>query len=87
MWLARLEPGHEASWERESCPLSGIEKRLPLGGYVSIKVMLNTIRNTTAVHCREAVLFSEGTLSEVRLRIAKKNLTSYCCSIILNVRE
>ena len=53
--------------ERESCPLSGIEKRPPLGGYLSIKVMLDTIRNTTVVRCREAVLFSEGPLSEARL--------------------
>ena len=51
------------------CPLSGIEKRPPLGGYVSIKVMLDTIRNTTVVRCREAVLFSEGPLSEARLYI------------------
>ena len=54
-------------WECESCPLSGIEKRPTLGGYVSIKVMLDTIRNTTVVRCREAVLFSEGPLSEARL--------------------
>ena len=33
-------------WERESCLLSGIEKRPFLGGYVSIKVMLDTICNT-----------------------------------------
>ena len=57
----------KSRWERESCPLSGIEKRPPLGGYVSIKVMLDTIRNTTVVRCREAVLFSEGPLSEARL--------------------
>ena len=47
--------------------MSGIEKRPPLGGYVSIKVMLDTIHNTTVVRCREAVLFSEGPLSEARL--------------------
>ena len=57
----------KSRWERESCPLSGIEKRPPLGGYVSIKVVLDTIRNTTVVRCREAVLFSEGPLSEARL--------------------
>ena len=57
----------KSRWERESCPLSGIEKRPPLGGYVSIKVMLDTIRNTTVVRCSEAVLFSEGPLSEARL--------------------
>ena len=57
----------KSRWERESCPLSGIEKRLLLGGYESIKVMLDTIRNTTVVRCREAVLFSEGPLSEARL--------------------
>ena len=59
----------KSRWERESCPLSGIEKRPLLGGYVSIKVMLDTIRNTTVVRCREleAVLFSEGPLSEARL--------------------
>ena len=34
----------KSRWERESCPLSGIEKRPPLGGYVSIKVMLDTGR-------------------------------------------
>ena len=60
----------KSRWERESCPLSGIEKRPPLGGYVSIKVMLDTIRNTTVVRCREAVLFSEGPLSEARLYIS-----------------
>ena len=57
----------KSRWERESCLLSGIEKRPPLGGYVSIKVMLDTTRNTTVVRCREAVLFSEGPLSEARL--------------------
>ena len=57
----------KSRWERESCPLSGIEKRPPLGGYVSIKVLLDTIRNTIVVRCREAVLFSEGPLSEARL--------------------
>ena len=56
----------KSRWERESCPLSGIEKHLLLRGYVSIQVMLDTIRNTTVVHCREAVLFSEGPLSEAR---------------------
>ena len=57
----------KSRWERESCLLSVIEKRLPLGGYVSIKVMLDTIRNTTVVRCRETVLFTEGPLSEARL--------------------
>ena len=57
----------KSRWERESCPLSGIEKRPPLGGYVSIKVMLDTIRNTVVVRCSETVLFSEGPLSEARL--------------------
>ena len=55
-----IEKSH---WERESCPLYGIEKRPPLGSYVSIKVMLGTIRNTTVIRSREAVLFSEGPLS------------------------
>ena len=59
----------KSRWERESCPLSGIEKRPPLGGYISIKVMLDTIRNTMVVRCREAILFSEGPLSEARLYI------------------
>ena len=54
----------KSHWDHESCPLSGIE---PLGGYVSIKVMLDTIHNATVVRCREAVLFSEGPLSEARL--------------------
>ena len=56
---------------RESCPLSGIVKRPLLGGYVSIKVMLDTICNTTVVRCREAVLFSEGPLPEARLYISR----------------
>ena len=60
----------KSRWEHESCPLSGIEKRPPLGGYESIKVMLDTIRNTTVVRFRETVLFSEGRLSEVRLYTA-----------------
>ena len=38
----------KSRWDRESCPLSGIEKHPPLGG---IKVMLDTIRNTTVVRC------------------------------------
>ena len=54
-------------WERESCPLSGIDKRPLLGGYLSIKVMLDTIHNTTVVRCRVTILFSEGLLSEARL--------------------
>ena len=70
-------PGDEAieksRCEREPCPprMSGIEKRPPLGGYVSIKVMLDTIRNTMLVRYREAVLFSEaqGPLSEARLTV------------------
>ena len=62
----------KSRWERESCPLSGIQKRPLLGGYVSIKVMLDTIRNTTVVRCREAVLFSEGRLSEAQLYQYKK---------------
>ena len=70
----------KSRWERESCPLSGIEKRPPLGGYVSIKVMLDTIRNTTVVRCREAVLFSEGPLSEARLYNQSK-------IIIVNIRS
>ena len=49
----------KSRWEHESCPLSRIEKRPPLGGYISIKVMLDTIRNTTVVCCRETVLFSD----------------------------
>ena len=57
----------KSRWERESCPLSEIKKSLPLGGYVSIKVMLDTIHNTMIVCCRETVLFSEGPLSEARL--------------------
>ena len=61
-----IEKSH---WERESCPLSGIDKRPPLGGCVNIKVMLDTIRDTTVVRCRETVLFSEGPLSEARLYI------------------
>ena len=71
-----IEKSH---WEREFCPLSGIEKCPPLGGYVSIKVMLDTIRNTTVVRCREAVLFSEGPLSEARLYIFVKseNISNY----------
>ena len=64
----------KSRWERESCPLSGIEKRPPLGGYASIKVMLDTIRYTMVVRYREAVLFSEGPLSEARLYYL---LTSY----------
>ena len=65
------------------CPLFGIDfvlkshvgnmslVRCPesLGGHVSIKVMLDTIRNTTVVRCREAVVFSEGPLSEAQLYI------------------
>ena len=31
--------------------------------------MLDTIRNTTVVRCRETVLFSEGPLSEARLYV------------------
>ena len=63
---------HVARWERESCPLSGIEKRPPLGGYVRIKVMLDTIRNTTVVHCREAVLFSVIKDSLDQVSVAKE---------------
>ena len=59
----------KSCWEHDSCPLSRIEKRPLLGGYVSIKVMLDTIRNTTVVRCRQAVLFSEGPLSEARLYV------------------
>ena len=39
----------KSRWERESCPLSGIEKRPPLGGYVSIKVMQSVTLRSSAV--------------------------------------
>ena len=64
----------KSRWERESCPLSRIEI---LGGYVCIKVMLDTIRNTTVVRCGEAVLFSEGPLSEARLYYTYTDLLQY----------
>ena len=53
--------------ELDFCLLSGIEKRLLLGGCVSTTIMLNPIRNMMLVRCREVVLFSEGPLSEARL--------------------
>ena len=59
-----------------------------LGGYVSIKVMLDTIRNTTVVRCREAVLFSEGPLSEVRVDCTLKSAASAiagCVSVLPGV--
>ena len=63
----------KSCWEREFCPLSGIEKRT--GGYVKYhKVMLDTIRNTTVVRCREVVLFSEGPLSEARLYMYRDSI-------------
>ena len=51
----------------ESCPLSGIGKRPLLGGCLSIRTMVISIRNTECVRYREVVRFSEGPLSEVRL--------------------
>ena len=68
-------------WECESSPLSGIEKRPLLGGYVSIKVMLDTIRNTTVVRCREPVLFSEGPLSEARLYLLSETKYIVCVNL------
>ena len=53
--------------EFESCPLSGIKKRPPLGGYLCISTIVISIRNTAFVRCREVVRFSEGPLWEVRL--------------------
>ena len=53
--------------EYESCPLSGIKKRPPLGGYLCISTIVISIRNTAFVRCREVVRFSEGPLWEVRL--------------------
>ena len=47
--------------------LSRNEKRQLLRGCVCTTIMLNPICNTTFVHCREVVLFSEGPLSEARL--------------------
>ena len=59
-----MEKSH---WEFESCPLSGIKKRPPLGGYLCISTIVISIRNTAFVRCREVVRFSEGPLWEVRL--------------------
>ena len=50
--------GEKSRKEFESCPLSGIKKRPPLGGYLCTIVI--SIRNTAFVRCREVVRFSEG---------------------------
>ena len=52
----------KSRWEFESCLLSGIKKRPPLGGYLRFST---SIRNTMFVHYREVVHFSEGPLWEV----------------------
>ena len=50
----------KSRWEFECCPLSGIKKRPPLGGYLCISTIVISIRNTAFVRCREVVRFSEG---------------------------
>ena len=57
----------KSRWEFECCPLSGSEKCPLLGGSLSITTIVNSIRNTECVRCREVVRFSEGPLSEVQL--------------------
>ena len=60
--------------EFESCLLSGIEKRPPLGGYLYISTIVISVRNTAFVRCREVVRFSEGPLWEVRLYHCKEGI-------------
>ena len=45
----------KSRWEFESCPLSGIKKRPLLGGYLCIRTIVISIRNTAFVRCRKVV--------------------------------
>ena len=61
------DPSEKSHWERQFCPLSGIQKRPFLGGWFCTKAVVISIRATDFVRCREVVLLSEGPLWEVRL--------------------
>ena len=55
------------SWEHAVCPLSGIEKRLLVGGYLYTSAIVFSIGATAGVLYREVVRWWEGPLWEVPL--------------------
>ena len=68
----------KSRWEFESCPLSRIKKRPPLGGCLCISTVVISMRNTAFVRCREVVRFLEGPLWEVRLCLFSSACLGLC---------
>ena len=57
----------EVSRGRGQCPLFGVGRCPPLGGFLSTSSTVMSIGGTKLVRCREVVRFSEGPLLEVLL--------------------
>ena len=65
--LWRSDVFAEVSRGRGQCPLSGVGRCPPLGGFLSTSSTRMSIGGTKLVCCREVVRFSEGSLLEVLL--------------------
>ena len=57
-----------------ACPLSGIKKRLLVGGWLNISLIVNLIRAIASVRYREVVRWWEGPLWEVPLYILNRHI-------------
>ena len=56
-----------ASWEHVVCPLSGIKKRMLVGGRFTTSSIVNSISTIASVRYKEIVRWREGPLWEVPL--------------------
>jgi len=68
------------SWEHAACPLSGIKKRLLVGGWLSASSVVISIGATAGVHYREVVRSWEGPLWQVPLYM-------FTFSMLQNVKQ
>ena len=55
------------NWDHADCPLSGIKKRLLMGGFLYTSTIVNSIGAIASVLCIEVVCWWEGPLWEVPL--------------------
>jgi len=65
------------SWEHAACPLSGIKKRLLMGGWLNTSSIVTSIGATASVRYREVVRSWEGPLWEVPLYIHRTSQHGY----------
>ena len=63
-----------ASWEHVVCPLSGIKKRLLVGGWFTTSHIVNSIGAIASVRYTEIARWREGPLWEVPLYTSKKRV-------------